>query len=143
MKYAPICRRTALVCAAAATLTGCSEYGPKRAQDPAPAAPASGTPAESATGPALATLAEVPIGGGLILADEQVVLTQPEEGQVFAFDSTCTHAGCAVTEINDAQIECPCHGSRFGLDGSVVTGPATEPLAPITVVLAGDRIVRG
>ena len=49
-------------------------------------------------------------------------------------DAKCTHLGCAVVAKNGG-IECPCHGSKFNLDGTVATGPAKAPLAaqPITV----------
>ncbi|MCE0447791.1 Rieske 2Fe-2S domain-containing protein [Streptomyces tricolor] len=41
----------------------------------------------------------------------------------------CTHLGCLVS-FNRAERawECPCHGSRFAVDGSVIQGPAVEPL---------------
>jgi nitrite reductase/ring-hydroxylating ferredoxin subunit len=46
-------------------------------------------------------------------------------------DATCTHMGCTV-EWNAAERswDCPCHGSRFTIDGKVLNGPATEALAP-------------
>jgi Rieske Fe-S protein len=52
-----------------------------------------------------------------------------EDGTVHAVSPTCTHQGCLVM-FNDAEKawECPCHGSRFGLDGAVLQGPATRPL---------------
>ena len=52
-----------------------------------------------------------------------------EAGQRHAVSPTCTHMGCLVS-FNDAEEawECPCHGSRFGLDGEVLQGPATKPL---------------
>ena len=50
-------------------------------------------------------------------------------GRVHAVSHKCTHLGCDV-EWNAAERswDCPCHGSRFGTDGSVLNGPATKPL---------------
>ena len=52
-----------------------------------------------------------------------------EEGEVHAVSPTCTHMGCLVA-FNGVEKawECPCHGSRFDLDGAVLQGPATKPL---------------
>jgi glycine/D-amino acid oxidase-like deaminating enzyme/nitrite reductase/ring-hydroxylating ferredoxin subunit len=52
-----------------------------------------------------------------------------EDGTTHAVSPTCTHMGCLVS-FNKAEKawECPCHGSRFGLDGAVLQGPATRPL---------------
>ncbi|WP_036537235.1 Rieske 2Fe-2S domain-containing protein, partial [Nocardia cyriacigeorgica] len=52
-----------------------------------------------------------------------------ENGDVHAVSATCTHLGCLVA-FNDAERtwECPCHGSRFTIDGAVIQGPATRPL---------------
>ncbi|GAB2817990.1 FAD-dependent oxidoreductase [Streptomyces daliensis] len=51
------------------------------------------------------------------------------EGEVRALSPRCTHLGCLV-RFNDAECawECPCHGSRFGIEGEVIQGPATRPL---------------
>lgn len=58
------------------------------------------------------------------------------KGDVHSVSGQCTHLGCAVA-FNDAELswDCPCHGSRFALDGSVLHGPATEPLR----VIDGDE----
>ncbi|MET9963491.1 FAD-dependent oxidoreductase [Streptomyces sp. NPDC006326] len=52
-----------------------------------------------------------------------------DEGRLHAVSATCTHLGCLVS-FNDAERtwECPCHGSRFGIDGEVLQGPALRPL---------------
>ena len=52
-----------------------------------------------------------------------------EAGSVHAVSARCTHMGCSV-RFNDAERswDCPCHGSRFALDGAVLQGPAVEPL---------------
>jgi Rieske Fe-S protein len=52
-----------------------------------------------------------------------------EEGRLHAVSPTCTHLLCQV-RWNDAERswDCPCHGSRFALDGAVLQGPATKPL---------------
>jgi glycine/D-amino acid oxidase-like deaminating enzyme/nitrite reductase/ring-hydroxylating ferredoxin subunit len=58
-----------------------------------------------------------------------VAAHRDESGLVRAVSARCTHLGCTV-RFNDAERswDCPCHGSRFGLDGSVLHGPAVTPL---------------
>ena len=56
--------------------------------------------------------------------------------QLLAFDATCPHLGCAVNGNKTFAI-CPCHGSIFGLDGSVKNGPATGPLRVLPVTFDG------
>jgi Rieske Fe-S protein len=72
-----------------------------------------------------------------------IVLTQPSAGVFKAFSAVCTHAGCTVSKVANGTIDCPCHGSKFNLDGTVATGPASRPLEPKTVLVRGDSIVLG
>lgn len=78
------------------------------------------------------TLAEVPVGGaGIVqLLEERVAVYKDEAGETHAVASACTHLGCQVA-WNEAEMswDCPCHGSRFAPDGTVLHGPATKPLA--------------
>ncbi len=99
----------------------------------APAAGASSAPASSAASSAaagaLAKVSDVPVGSGLIIADPAVVITHPEDGTIKAFSAICTHQGCLVGSVENNEISCPCHGSKFSAtDGSVIQGPATQPL---------------
>lgn len=57
-----------------------------------------------------------------------------QDGAVHGVDLTCTHLGCTV-RWNEAETswDCPCHGSRFGHDGTVLQGPATADLAKVRV----------
>lgn len=52
----------------------------------------------------------------------------------------CTHGACDV-EAREQELYCPCHGSRFGLDGAVLQGPATRALRAFKVVRQGDTLV--
>jgi Rieske Fe-S protein len=82
------------------------------------------------------------VGGGRVFADEQVVVTQPSEGEFKAFTTTCTHQGCQVESVSDGHINCPCHGSRFSIeDGSPDEGPASSPLEEVSISVEGDSIV--
>ena len=52
-----------------------------------------------------------------------------DQGRLHAVSLRCTHLGCLL-RFNDAERswDCPCHGSRFDIDGAVLEGPAVEPL---------------
>ncbi|MDJ0343065.1 Rieske (2Fe-2S) protein [Streptomyces sp. H10-C2] len=95
-------------------------------------------------GASLAKTADIPVGGGKIFADQKVVVTQPTAGDFKAFSSICTHQGCAVSEVADGTINCPCHGSKYHIaDGSVANGPATKPLAAAKVTVSSDSLKLG
>ncbi len=102
---------------------------------------ASGAPTtESSAGPQRAKTADIPVGGGTIFPGSQTVITQPTAGEFKAFSSICTHAGCPVTEVT-TSINCLCHGSKFSLtDGSVVAGPAPDPLPAKAATVSGDVV---
>jgi Rieske Fe-S protein len=128
----------------AAALAACTTYGkkPEASGDTATtAAPATGGPGAPVPANALAKTADVPVGSGVIIDD--TVVTQASAGVFKGFSSTCTHAGCTVAEVADGTINCPCHGSKFNLDGTVANGPATKPLEAKTVTVQGDSIVLG
>ena len=104
-----------------------------------------GSPAENggSAGGGLVATADVPVGSGVILEQEKVVVTQLTEGQFQAFTAVCTHQSCTVASINKERISCPCHGSAYSVqDGSVLNGPATRPLKEIPVAVEGDQVVR-
>lgn len=94
-------------------------------------------------GSALAAVADVPVGGGVVLPGPRLVVTQPTAGQFKAYSSTCPHQGCLVTQVQDGFIVCPCHGSRF----AVATGQPTpdsvakSALAAEAVTVVGGAVV--
>ncbi|RDH77653.1 Rieske (2Fe-2S) protein [Mycolicibacterium moriokaense] len=99
------------------------------------------TSTSAAAGGAITKTSDVPVGSGVIVGD--VVITQPTAGKFEGFSSTCTHKGCTLNKIADGTIDCPCHGSKFNLDGTVANGPATKPLESKTIKVEGDSIVLG
>lgn len=100
-------------------------------------------PPSSAAGTTLLSLADVPVGSGVVLEVQgaSVVVVQPEQGTAKAFSGVCTHQGCVV-QIGRQDITCPCHGSEFSFDdGSVVRGPAERPLPPVPVTVVDGDVV--
>jgi|SRR5215207_520042 len=148
-------RRTVLLAggaAASAVLSGCivqqaappaastqpiTPGRPDTSAEPTPtgSAPASqGTASADPGKPPLARLADIPAGGGVILKEQNVVLTKDASGKVSAFSAICTHQGCVVTGVGGGTIDCPCHGSKFdAATGERLAGPAKGPLPPVAV----------
>lgn len=146
----PLNRRRVLGGATAAViglpvLAACGSDEPEAASDPTSSESSdpteSGEPGAAPAAGALAATSDVPVGGCAVFSEQKVVLTQPAEGDFRAFSSVCTHQGCTVSASSDGVIPCTCHGSKFSLeDGSVISGPATAPLAEVAVTVEGDSI---
>lgn len=63
-----------------------------------------------------------------------IIFRNPDTEEIVAFDSMCTHQACSV-EFNATEklLICPCHSSKFALDGQVVAKPAEKPLTPFEI----------
>lgn len=69
-------------------------------------------------------------GGVVTRGDDKIAIYRDEDGSFHTLSAQCTHKGCTVTWNNaDRTWDCPCHGSLFRADGSVLHGPARTPLA--------------
>ncbi len=132
-------RRVVLIGAAVAPIAACSTNADELIKPAAPPTP----------GQVLAAASAIPVGSGTVVGD--TVITQPQPGVFEGFVARCTHAGCVLSvgaagpatsdKVSGATIDCPCHGSRFGLDGTVLRGPAMAPLTPVAVKVQGNQIV--
>ncbi|QNE78670.1 FAD-dependent oxidoreductase [Streptomyces finlayi] len=73
-------------------------------------------------------------GAVVRLNGRRCAVYRDQDGTPQAVSARCTHLGCLVA-FNEAETawECPCHGSRFGVDGAVLQGPAIRPLEPLDV----------
>ena len=71
-------------------------------------------------------------GGVLVRGEDRIAVWRDDHGAPHAVSAACTHKGCTVTWNNaDRTWDCPCHGSIFAADGSVIHGPARKPLPPM------------
>ena len=112
-----------------------SNRGPSPATPAAAAAPAApGAPATGGSvareGTARGTADLVPGDGTVIETDgTSTACYRDPAGQIHAVSAICTHLGCTVGfNRGDRTWDCPCHGSRFDVDGRVIQGPAIEDL---------------
>lgn len=78
---------------------------------------------------------DVPVGGGILADNSNVIVTQPNAGTYMAFQAVCPHQGSALPAPVNGTITCPLHGSTFAVDGSLEGGPATRGLTsdPVSV----------
>jgi nitrite reductase/ring-hydroxylating ferredoxin subunit len=146
-------RRALLGCAAlygvaGPVLVACSsDRGNGRGESGDPGDPGDADASDPASSPeagdSLVAAADVPLGGGVALTDLRIVVTQPSRGEFKAFSGVCTHQGGAITRVEDSEMVCSLHQSRFAVtDGGVVQGPATNPLPEVRVKVEGGQVVR-
>lgn len=96
--------------------------------------------------PASQILAE-PVGTRALvagLAGEPTYLTVQKNGTInnMGIVDNCTHLGCTFPWNKNAQeFQCPCHGSRYSADGSVLRGPAPLPLKLVHVAVQDNAIL--
>ena len=65
-------------------------------------------------------------------------------GNLYAFDNTCTHMGCSLGNgsLSGITVTCPCHGSQFNVtSGAVVRGPAARPVRSHAVQVEKEDVL--
>jgi cytochrome b6-f complex iron-sulfur subunit len=84
----------------------------------------------------LGVASNFPVGSQSVIADIPAVIVHSESGFA-AISLVCTHLGCTVEPKADG-FACPCHGSLFAKDGSVVRGPAQKALSSLRIEINKD-----
>lgn len=125
--------------AAAGALPGCApDNGP---------APSVTVPAPDADGRVIFPLSDYPAlarPGGAVIANapgmDPLLVVRTPDGGVRALSATCTHQGCPLG-YQSPEVVCPCHQSRFDLQGQVLQPPAVAPLRTVAAEIDdGGRV---
>lgn len=82
--------------------------------------------------------ADFPFGPPTLLPDEKIFVFRDRDKGFSAVSAVCPHLGCTITHATDQEFHCPCHGSIFSANGSVLHGPSPRPLEWYQVSLARD-----
>ena len=84
----------------------------------------------------LGLAADFPTSGKLVRLDIPAIIYKTKDG-FQAYGLVCTHLGCTVEEDGE-NFSCPCHGSLFDHNGSVLKGPATKQLPTLMMTVSED-----
>ena len=83
--------------------------------------------------------ADYPFGTPTFLAEEKIFVFRDQEKGISVASAVCSHLGCTVAYFqDDKRFHCPCHGSVYSADGTVVHGPAPKSLQWFEVTMARD-----
>ncbi len=85
-----------------------------------------------------------PPGSVTVDKEQKVFIVRAKEGYFYALSAVCTHLGCIANwKPEDGIVACPCHGSKFDLEGNVIAGPAPRSLQRFAMSLdeQGELIV--
>ncbi|MEO6446469.1 MAG: Rieske (2Fe-2S) protein [Gemmatimonadaceae bacterium] len=63
-----------------------------------------------------------------------------DNGTFAALSPICTHLGCTV-DIQGPRLVCPCHGSTYDREGTVLQGPAERPLARLATEVSASGVL--
>ena len=75
-------------------------------------------------------------------AQAVLIFRNPEDNNLSALNPKCPHQSCTVDiKSEDKLLACPCHGSKFAFDGTVINGPAKKPLNKFEVKQEEDLIL--
>ena len=66
------------------------------------------------------------INKGITFRDGLIIVKKDNKTQFLS--AKCTHLGCNIHSVENNELVCPCHGSRFSLSGECIKGPAKEGL---------------
>ena len=84
---------------------------------------------------------DFPPGSRTVLPDIPAVIYN-NSGALEAYSLTCTHLGCTIEPDGEEDFICPCHGSRYTKEGSVLKGPANKPLRQLRLETLEDHTLR-
>jgi Rieske Fe-S protein len=85
--------------------------------------------------------------GKFLVSDEtgpdgmKILVVRKDASTYLAMSMRCTHEGCEVGAPSGGQIVCPCHLSRYNMEGAVLNGPAQSPLRRYSTTYDATRRV--
>ncbi len=83
-------------------------------------------------------------GWKVIVEKTKAWILRKPDGSVVAYAPQCTHLGCAYHwDAKASNFLCPCHSSRFSIDGKVLSGPAPRPLDQYVVKIGDGKVSLG